>query len=58
MWLLFQAPDGVLQAAPEGFTIRRAFSINLRKAFQVHRAEQGLSSQGILGGRCMCHAVH
>jgi len=35
MWLLFQAPEGVLQAAPEGFSVRRAFSINLRKAFQV-----------------------
>jgi hypothetical protein len=40
MWLLFQAPEGVLQAAPEGFTIRRAFNINLRKAFQVQH--QGL----------------
>lgn len=35
MWLLFQAPEGVLGCAPQGFTIRRAFNINLRKAFQV-----------------------
>lgn len=41
MWLLFQAPEGVLQAAPEGFSVRRAFSINLRKAFQVSSCGRG-----------------
>jgi hypothetical protein len=40
MWLLFQAPDGELQTAPQGFTIRRAFKINLRRAFQVWRLYQ------------------
>jgi hypothetical protein len=39
MWLLFQAPEGVLGCAPQGFTIRRAFNINLRKAFQVMPAQ-------------------
>jgi hypothetical protein len=50
MWLLFQAPDGVLQCVPEGFTIRRAFNINLRKGFQVG----GLAAIGgrIVNGCC------
>lgn len=35
MFLLFKAPDGGLLAAPDAFVPKRAFKINLRKAFQV-----------------------
>eukprot|EP00878_Enallax_costatus_P005311 GHUV01005578.1.p1 GENE.GHUV01005578.1~~GHUV01005578.1.p1 ORF type:complete len:154 (+),score=66.13 GHUV01005578.1:1377-1838(+) len=36
MFLLFEAPEGGLSAAPDGFVPKRAFYINLRKAFQVN----------------------
>jgi hypothetical protein len=50
LWLLFQAPDGELQSAPQGFTIRRAFNINLRKAFQVGElCQECARSQQALG---------
>lgn len=36
MFLLFQCPEGSIPTAPEGFMAKRAFNINLRKAFQVN----------------------
>lgn len=36
MFLLFQAHEGALAGPPEGFAAKRAFSINLRKGFQVN----------------------
>jgi hypothetical protein len=35
MFLLFQAHEGALDGPPQGFAAKRAFSINLRKGFQV-----------------------
>ena len=35
MFLLFEAPEGGLPSTPDGFVPKRAFNINLRKAFQV-----------------------
>eukprot|EP00879_Flechtneria_rotunda_P012704 GHRR01013266.1.p1 GENE.GHRR01013266.1~~GHRR01013266.1.p1 ORF type:complete len:277 (+),score=85.69 GHRR01013266.1:308-1138(+) len=36
MFLLCKTQEGALEAAPEGFVARRAFQVNLRKAFQVN----------------------
>jgi hypothetical protein len=46
MWLLFQAPPAGLACAPAGFSIKRSFSLNLRKAFQVRRAVAGHAAAG------------
>eukprot|EP00878_Enallax_costatus_P018716 GHUV01019719.1.p4 GENE.GHUV01019719.1~~GHUV01019719.1.p4 ORF type:complete len:109 (+),score=40.21 GHUV01019719.1:1377-1703(+) len=46
MFLLFEAPEGGLSAAPDGFVPKRAFYINLRKAFQVLGA--------LIPNNCLC----
>jgi hypothetical protein len=40
MFLLFQAQEGALAGPPQGFAAKRAFSINLRRGFQVRLGVQ------------------